>query len=126
MPRTKFAASAALSSANPGICHMPTFMRFLVPLLFSELSMAGCSSMKPYTDSPQYDEYRNRFEHPAGYSNDKGLFDAHGLAGAFLTLDDDPAEKNGMPLIEPAKVPPANRDGRDVTFIGDASLLFAA
>ena len=30
--------------------------------------------MKPYTDSPQYDESRNRFEHPAGYRNDKGLF----------------------------------------------------
>ena len=29
--------------------------------------------MKPYTDSPQYDESRNRFEHPAGYRNDKGL-----------------------------------------------------
>ena len=41
--------------------------------------------MTPYTDSPQYDEYRNRFEHPAGYRNDKGLFDALGLAGAFLT-----------------------------------------
>ena len=27
--------------------------------------------MKPYTDSPQYDEFRNRFEHPAGYRNDK-------------------------------------------------------
>ena len=82
--------------------------------------------MTPNTDSPQYDEYRNRFEHPAGYRNDKGLFNALSLAGAFLTHDDDPAEKNGMPLIEPAKVPPANRDGRDVTFIGDASLLFAA
>ena len=82
--------------------------------------------MTPYTDSPKYDEYRNRFEHPAGYRNDKGLFDALGLAGAFLTHDDDPAEKNGMPLIEPAKVPPADRDGRHVTSIGDASLLFAA
>ena len=82
--------------------------------------------MKPCTDSPQYDESRNRFEHPAGYRNDKGLFDALGLAGAFLTQDDDTAEKNEMPLIEPAKVPPADRDGRDVTSIGDASLLFAA
>ena len=51
--------------------------------------------MKPYTDSPQYDESRNRFEHPAGYRNDKGLFDVLGLAGAFLTREDDPAEKNG-------------------------------
>ena len=72
MPRTKFAAPAALSSANPGICHMPTFMRFLVPLLVSGLFLAGCSSMKPYNDSPQYDESRNQFEHPAGYRNDKG------------------------------------------------------
>ncbi len=82
--------------------------------------------MTPYTDSPQYNEYRNGFEHPAFYRNDKGLFDALGLAGAFLTHDDDPAEKNGMPLIGPAKVPLADRDGRDVTSIGDASLLFAA
>ena len=71
--------------------------------------------MTPYTDSPQYDEYRNRFEHPAGYRNDKGLFDALGLAGAFLTHEDDPAN-----------VPLADRDGRVVTSIGDASLLFAA
>ena len=105
---------------------MPTFMRFLVPLLVSRLFLAGCSSITPYTDSPQYDEYRNRFEHPAGYRNDKGLFDALGLAGAFLTHEDDPAEKYGMPLIEPAKVPPADRDGRDVTSIGHALLLFAA
>ena len=83
-------------------------MRFLVPLLVSGLFLAECSSVKPYTDSPQYDEYRNRFEHPAGYRNDKELFDALGLAGAFLTHDDNPAEKNGMPLIEPAKVPPAD------------------
>ena len=80
--------------------------------------------MKPYTDSPQYDESRNRFEHPAGYRNDKGLFDVLGLAGAFLTREDDPAEKNGMPLIDPTKVPPADMDGRDVTWIGHASLLF--
>ena len=72
---------------------MPTFMRFLVPLLVSRLFLAECSSMTPYTDSPQYDEYRYRFEHPAGYRNDKALFDALGLAGAFLTHEDDPAEK---------------------------------
>ena len=82
--------------------------------------------MKPHTDSPQYDDSRNRFEHPAGYRNDKELFDVLGLAGSFLTREDDPAEKNGMPLIEPVKVPLADRDGRDVTSIGDASLLFAA
>ena len=80
--------------------------------------------MKPYNDSPQYDESRSRFEHPAGYCNDKGLFDVLGLAGAFLTREDDPAEKNGMPLIDPTKVPPADMDGRDVTWIGHASLLF--
>ena len=94
MPRTKFTAPAGLSSVIPGICHMPTFMRFLVPLLVSGLFLAGCSSMKPYNDSPQYDESRNRFEHPAGYRNDKGLFDVLGLAGAFLTREDDPARKS--------------------------------
>ena len=49
--------------------------------------------MKPYVDSPQHDESRNRFEHPAGYRNDKGRFDVLGLAGAFLTREDDPAGK---------------------------------
>ena len=80
--------------------------------------------MKPYTDSPQYDEFRNRFENPASYHNDKALFYVLGLAGAFLTREDDPAEKNGTPLIDPAKVSLADRDGRDVTWIGHASLLF--
>ena len=46
------------------------------------------------------------------------------LAGAFLTREDDPAEKNGMPMFDPTKVPPADMDGRDVTWIGQASLLF--
>ena len=80
--------------------------------------------MKPYTDSPQYDESRMRFEHPVGYRNDKGLLDVLSLAGSFLTGEDDPAEKNGMPLIDPTKVPPADMDRRDVTWIGHASLLF--
>ncbi len=80
--------------------------------------------MKPSIDSPQYDESRNRFEHPAGYRKEKGLFDVLALAGAFLTREDDPAEKNGMSLIDPAKVPPADLDGRDVTWIGHVSLLF--
>ena len=80
--------------------------------------------MKPYTDSPQYDESRNRFEHLAGNLNGKGLSDVLGLAGAFLTRENDPAEKNGMPLIDPTKVSPADMDGRDVTWIGHASLLF--
>ncbi|MEC8145711.1 MAG: MBL fold metallo-hydrolase [Pseudomonadota bacterium] len=80
--------------------------------------------MKPYMDSPQYDESRNRFEHSAGYRNDKGLFDVLGLAGAFLTRDSDPAEQNGMPLLDPLQSPPAGGDGHDVTWIGHASLLF--
>ena len=71
--------------------------------------------MKPYTDSPQYDESRNRFEHPAGYRNDKGLCEFPGFFVAMLTREDDPAKKNGMPLIDPAKVPPADIDGRDAT-----------
>ena len=115
MARTNFVAPVALSSANPGICHMPTFTRFLVPLLVSGLFLAGCSSIKPYTDSPQYDESKNRFEHSAGYRNDKGLFEVLSRARAFLTCEDDPAERNGMPLIDPAKVPPADIDGRYVT-----------
>ena len=80
--------------------------------------------MKQYTDSPQYDESRNRFEHPVGYRNDNGLFEFLGFFVALLTREDDPADKNGMPLIDPAKVPPADMEGRDVTWIGHASLLF--
>ena len=79
--------------------------------------------MKPYVNSPQYDEASNSFQHPAGYRHDKGLFDVLGLAGAFFTREDDPAERDGLPLLDPA-AQPASPDGTDVTWIGHASLLF--
>ena len=79
--------------------------------------------MKPYMESPQYDEASKRFQHPAGYRNDKGFFDLLGLAGAFFTREKDPAERDGFPLRDPAAQPPAT-DGTDVTWIGHASLLF--
>ena len=79
--------------------------------------------MRPYTDSPQYDESRNRFEHPAGYRNDKELSEFLCFFVALLTREDDPAEKNATPLIDPAKVPPADMEGRDVTWIGHAAAV---
>ena len=79
--------------------------------------------MKPYMNSPQYDEASNSFQHPAGYRHDKGLFDVLGLAGAFFTRAEDPAERDGFPLLDPV-VQSAGPDGTDVTWIGHASLLF--
>ena len=52
--------------------------------------------MKAYMNSPQYDEASNSFQHPAGYRNDKGLFDVLGLAGAFFTREDDRRSATGF------------------------------
>lgn len=79
--------------------------------------------MKPYMDSPQYDQASKSFQHPAGYRNDKGLFDLLGLAGAFMTRETDPAERDGFPLLDPT-AQPLDENGTDVTWIGHASLLF--
>ena len=102
---------------------MIIFWRSLALIIVVGLAVTGCSSMKPYMDSPQYDEASKRFQHPAGYRNDKGFFDLLGLAGAFFTREKDPAERDGFPLRDPAAQPPAT-DGTDVTWIGHASLLF--
>lgn len=102
---------------------MITYWRAIVLMLVTGLALTGCSSMKPYMDSPQYESASNSFQHPAGYRHDKGLFDVLGLAGAFFTREDDPAERDGFPLLDPM-ARPASAEGTDVTWIGHASLLF--
>ena len=44
--------------------------------------VTGCSSMKPYSESPQFNAATNTFQHPRGYRHDKGLLDVLGLARA--------------------------------------------
>lgn len=80
--------------------------------------------MRPYLDSPQYEESRNRFEHPSGYRNDKGFFELMKMAGAFLTREKDPADTNGFPLRDPGQETSENAAGSDVVWIGHSSLLF--
>ena len=84
---------------------MFTFLRVVAPAMVLALALTGCSSMKPYMQSPQYDEATNRFQHPAGYRNDKGVLDVLGLAGRFLTRETDPAERDGFPLLDPSAHP---------------------
>lgn len=98
--------------------------RSIALLLVLGLFFSGCSSMRPYLDSPQYEDSRNRFEHPSGYRNDKGFFELLGLAGAFMTRDKDPAETDGFPLLDPTLSEPKDDAGSDVVWIGHASLLF--
>ena len=102
---------------------MFTFLRVVAPAMVLALALTGCSSMKPYMQSPQYDEATNRFQHPAGYRNDKGVLDVLGLAGRFLTRETDPAERDGFPLLDPSAQPVDDGDSH-VTWIGHASLLF--
>ena len=70
--------------------------------------------MRPYLDSPQYEESRNRFEHPSGYRNDKGVFELMKMAGAFLTREKDPAEMKGFPLRDPGRDTSNDAAGSDV------------
>ncbi|MGB2000653.1 MAG: MBL fold metallo-hydrolase [Candidatus Puniceispirillaceae bacterium] len=86
--------------------------------------LSGCSSMKPYSESPQFDPANSTFEHPKGYRHDKGFVDVLGLARAFLGRDEDPAETEGFPLLDPATLPLATGDGPQVTWIGHSTLLF--
>ena len=59
-------------------------------------------------------------------TNHRKLQKVHAIscAGALLIREEYPAKKNGMPLIDPAKVPLVGINGRYVTWIGHASLLF--
>ena len=96
----------------------------VVGLACFSILASGCTSMKEYMSSPQYDADAGRFEHPRGYRNDKGFFEVMGLAGKFLTRPDDPAELNGMPLISPDLDALRQPDEPSVTWIGHATLLF--
>ena len=80
--------------------------------------------MRPYFDSPQYEEASNRFQHPAGYRNDKGFFEVLGLAGAFLTRETDPVEISGFPTLDPGLEEAGPDDGPQVVWIGHSTLLF--
>ena len=86
--------------------------------------ITGCSSMKPYSDSPQFSAADNSFQHPKGYRNGKSLLDLLGLARAFFGREDDPAEAEGFPLLDPSVLAPPAGDGPQVTWIGHSSLLF--
>jgi len=99
-----------------------TYLRAMIRLLLAMLFLTGCSTMKPYSDSPQYDAGSKRFQHPSGYRHDKGFFDVLGLARAFLTREKDPSESTGFPLREPAASP--SMESSAVTWIGHATLLF--
>ena len=80
--------------------------------------------MASYPDSPHFDVKTGTFQHPKGYRHDKGFFDVLGLAGKFLTREQDPAEKTGFPLLDPKQA--VIDDGRSqVTWIGHSTLLFS-
>jgi len=80
--------------------------------------------MASYPDSPHFNVETGTFQHPKGYRHDKGFFDVLGLAGKFLTREQDAAEKNGFPLLDPKQA--VTDDGRSrVTWIGHSTLLFS-
>jgi L-ascorbate metabolism protein UlaG (beta-lactamase superfamily) len=80
--------------------------------------------MKPYSESPQFDVADGVFQHPKGYRHDKGFLDVLGLARAFFTREDDPAETDGFPLLDPAALATPTGDGPHVTWVGHATVLF--
>ena len=93
-------------------------------VLLAAVTVTGCSSMKPYSESPQFDVADGVFQHPKGYRHDKGFLDVLGLARAFFTREDDPAETDGFPLLDPAALAPPTGDGPHVTWVGHATVLF--
>ena len=99
------------------------YLRFLAMLMVAGL-FSGCSNTGSYPASPNFDVETGTFQHPKGYRHDKGFFDVLGLAGRFLMRDEDPAETDGFPLLDPTKV--AMNDGLSrVTWIGHSTLLFS-
>ena len=93
-------------------------------VLLAAVIVTGCSSMKPYSESPQFDASDNTFQHPKGYRHDKGLLDVLGLARAFLGRAANPAETGGGPSLDPAALAPPTGDGPGVTWVGHSTLLF--
>ena len=102
-------------------------MRLNFNAIFAVLMMpailTGCSSMKPYSESPQFNAASNSFQHPAGYRHDKGMLDVLGLARAFFGREADPAETKGFPLRDPATLPPPTGEGPQVTWVGHSTVL---
>jgi N-acyl-phosphatidylethanolamine-hydrolysing phospholipase D len=99
-------------------------MKAVTRVLLAAVIVTGCSSMKPYSESPQFDPADNTFQHPGGYRHDKGLLDVLGLARAFFGREADPAETEGFPLLDPAALAPPTGDGPGVTWVGHSTLLF--
>lgn len=98
-------------------------IRRCVAILATAVFLSGCSNISPYIESPHFDAETGTFQHPKGYRHDKGFFDVLGLAGRFLTREEDPAEENGFPLLDPKLV--TMEEGRShVTWIGHSTLLF--
>ncbi|MEC8641446.1 MAG: MBL fold metallo-hydrolase [Pseudomonadota bacterium] len=98
--------------------------RAVILVLAAAMIVTGCSSMKPYSGSPQFNAAKNTFQHPRGYRHDKGLLDVLGLARAYFGRDEDPAETEGFPLLDPAVLPPPAGNGPHITWVGHSTLLF--
>tara|TARA_X000000950_G_scaffold89781_1_gene113015 strand:+ start:6960 stop:8042 length:1083 start_codon:yes stop_codon:yes gene_type:complete len=96
----------------------------VILVVMAAVFVAGCSSMKPYSESPQFNPANGAFQHPNGYQHDKGFLDVLGFARAFFTREDDPAETAGFPLLNPASLAPPTGDGPHVTWVGHSTLLF--
>ena len=93
-------------------------------VVLAAVTLTGCSSMKPYSESLQFNSADGAFQHPKGYRHEKSFLDLHGLARAFFTREDDPAETDGFPLLDPAALAPPTGDGPHVTWVGHSTLLF--
>ena len=94
-------------------------------LLSITVVMTGCTAMPDYSFSPNFNAQTGEFEHPEGYTQDKGLWEGLGVAGDYLTRADDPAEKNGFPVLTQDMQPERSADvDASVTWIGHSTLLF--
>lgn len=120
-------ATANLTFANLTFANLkfmtPNFVAVILVTMMGGI-LTGCSSMKPYDESPQFDLADRTFQHSKGYRHDKGLRDVLGLARAFATRDEDPAETAGFPLIDPAANVPPTGSGTQITWVGHSTLLF--
>lgn len=81
--------------------------------------------MPDYSFSPNFNQETGEFEHPDGYSHDKGFVEGMGLARRYFTRDDDPAETEGFPVLSQSEQPARSPDqDASVTWIGHSTLLF--
>jgi len=96
----------------------------VILVVVAAVFVVGCSSLKPYSASSQFDPADGVFQHPKGYRHDKGVLDLLGLARAFFTRENDPAETAGFPLLDPTVSPPPTGRGPHITWIGHSTVLF--